>query len=76
MYTPQFSDLASISVRRLAWAMGTNMTSAVSRIVKLLPTMFDAQAVCARCKDKTKCKDCVFSKEVSAFDKANLTSII
>ena len=59
-YTPQFSALASVSVRRLAWAMGKPMSAAVDRIVKLLPYIVDSSKVCNVCKDKTKCQGCVF----------------
>jgi hypothetical protein len=75
MYTPQFSDVASISVRRLAWAMGANMPVAVNRMVKLLPAMFNASQVCLACKDKTKCTACIFSQQVNEQDKAALLAL-
>ena len=40
-YTPQFSSLASISVRRLDWAMGVNMPKAIDILVRLLPSLVD-----------------------------------
>ena len=60
-YTPQFSPLASISVRRLSWAMGISMPSAVNIMVRLIPSIVSPSKVCQLCKDKTKCQSCVFS---------------
>jgi hypothetical protein len=37
MYAPNFSELAAVTVRRLAWAMGANMGQAVDVLVKALP---------------------------------------
>ncbi|MDR1147896.1 MAG: hypothetical protein LBK66_04630 [Spirochaetaceae bacterium] len=75
MYTPQLSDFSVISLRRLAWAMGTPMGAAVNRIVRLLPAMVDPALVCQRCKDKSKCPACVFSTAVSESEKTALTAI-
>jgi hypothetical protein len=69
MYTPQFSDFAGVSIRRLAWALESNMPAAVNRIVRILPTVFSAELVCRRCRDKERCFLCVFSKPVSESDK-------
>jgi hypothetical protein len=60
-YSPQFSELASVSVRRFAWAVGLPMTSAVDLIAKVLPSIVQASKVCKLCKDKTKCKGCAFN---------------
>ena len=62
-YTPQFSSLASISVRRLAWAMGISMPAAINILVRLLPTIVDPSKVCSFCKDKTKCQGCSFNNK-------------
>jgi len=59
-YTPQFSALASVSVRRFAWAVGLPMTSAVELMVKLLPSLVQSTKVCQSCKDTTKCHGCTF----------------
>ena len=53
-YTPQFSPLASVSVRRLAWAMGVSMPAAVNIMVRLMPSIVDPSKVCQLCKDKGK----------------------
>jgi hypothetical protein len=75
MYTPQFSDSASVSVRRLAWALKTTMPATVNRMVNLLPAVFDPGLVCRRCRDKTKCRICVFSRPVSEQEKQSLAAM-
>jgi hypothetical protein len=75
MYTPQFSDFASISVRRLAWALKSNMPAAVNRMVGILPAIFSAELVCQRCRDKEKCSLCVFSKTVTENEKQTLSAM-
>jgi len=59
-YTPQFSALAAVSVRRLAWFLGISMPKAVDVIVSKLPSIFPPSTVCPQCKDNTKCSLCVF----------------
>jgi recombinational DNA repair protein RecR len=63
IYSPQFSELASVSVRRLAWALGVSMPAAVNLMVKLMPSIVDPSKVCQPCKDKTKCQCCIFTKQ-------------
>lgn len=60
MYSPDFSEIAAISVRRLAWAMGSNMGQAVDVMVRSLPAYINAEKVCGLCKDKTKYTACAF----------------
>ena len=60
MYSPNFSELAAVTVRRLAWAMGADIGQAVDVLVKYLPAFINAEKVCALCKDKTKCTACAF----------------
>jgi hypothetical protein len=59
-YSPQFSAISAVSVRRLAWALEMNMGQAVEKIVCCLPAIIKPEKVCAACKDKTKCASCVF----------------
>jgi hypothetical protein len=75
MYTPPLSDFSVISLRRLAWAMGTTTGAAFGRMVRLMPSMVDSGLVCQRCRDNTKCSDCVFKTTVSDSEKAALTAI-
>jgi hypothetical protein len=61
MYTPQFSNRATVTVRRLAWALQVSMPKAVDRVVNTLPSVFSPSEICPLCKDSTKCKLCAFS---------------
>jgi recombinational DNA repair protein RecR len=65
-YSPQFSEMACVSVRRLAWALGVSMPKAVDIIVKELSSAFSSSVVCPQCKDKTKCKVCSFNQQPAA----------
>ena len=60
MYGPNLSELSAVSVRRLAWAMGTNMGKAVEVMAQCLPGFINAEKVCEKCRDKTRCKACAF----------------
>jgi hypothetical protein len=60
MYSPNFSELAAVSVRRLAWAMKANMGQAVDAMVLLLPTHINQEKICSACRDKSKCTACIF----------------
>ena len=60
-YTPQFSEMATIAVRRLAWAINRNMVNTVDAIILLLPRLLDNSTVCMACKDSSVCKYCVFN---------------
>jgi recombinational DNA repair protein RecR len=75
-YSPQFSAMASISVRRLAWAMDKSMPAAVDLMVKLLKTIIDPSKVCQLCKDKTKCQACTFSQQVDPEELTALEAVI
>jgi hypothetical protein len=71
-YTPQFSEMAAVSVRRIAWAQKTNMIAIVDHIVSKLPGIFDPAAVCSACRDRTRCGPCVFNNQPTA-DSAAVT---
>jgi hypothetical protein len=60
-YTPQFSEMATIAVRRLAWALDRNMVQAVNELVSYLPQLVVSSKVCLACKDNTKCRWCIFN---------------
>jgi len=72
MYSPNFSELAAVTIRRLAWAMGANMGQAVDVLVKALPAFINTEKVCAVCKDQTKCAACAF-KNAGEMPKKALT---
>jgi hypothetical protein len=65
-YTPQFSTLATVSVRRLAWALEVSMPKAVDKLVNALPSIFPPSFVCPVCKDPTKCAQCAFNQPSAA----------
>ena len=65
-YSPQFSEMSAVSVRRLAWALDISMPKAVDSIVGLLPSLFSPSVVCPQCKDNTKCNYCSFNKQAAA----------
>ena len=61
-YSPQFSEQASVSVRRLAWAIGKPMPAAVDHMVSLIASIVDTKNICFACLDKTRCLSCGFYK--------------
>jgi recombinational DNA repair protein RecR len=69
-YSPPFSALAAVSVRRLAWSMGKPMPAAVDLMVSLLPSVLDPAKVCLACKDSSKCELCVFCQQPAALPAA------
>jgi hypothetical protein len=66
MYTPQFSNRATVTVRRLAWALGVSMPKAVDKIVNELPSVFSPSVIYPQCRDNTKCKFCAFYQQTVA----------
>jgi hypothetical protein len=65
-YSPQFSEVSAVSVRRLAWSLGISMPKAVDQVVGLLPSLFSPGVVCLSCKDNTKCQSCAFGQQAAA----------
>jgi hypothetical protein len=59
-YSPEFSEIAAVAVRRLAWAMGVSMGQAVDVMVKALPAYIRSEKVCELCRDNSKCSVCAF----------------
>jgi hypothetical protein len=72
MYSPQFSNTATVSVRRLAWAMGKSMPKTVDLMVGLMPSLVDPSKVCLSCKDDSKCRLCIFSRKLTQQEQAAL----
>ena len=75
-YTPQFSPLASVSVRRLAWAINKPMTETMDVIIKLIPSIVDPSKVCLSCKDSTKCQGCSFRSQLTAQEQGALLATL
>jgi hypothetical protein len=69
-YSPPFSELSAVSVRRLAWFLHVPMSKAVDQVVNLLPSLFSPGVVYPVCKDDTKCKTCAFSQRSTSEDAA------
>jgi hypothetical protein len=65
-YTPQFSEMATVTVRRLAWALNIPMTKTVDIIFKELGLIFPSSEICPKCKDGTKCHACAFNNQAAA----------
>nr|AGS51557.1 hypothetical protein [uncultured bacterium contig00004] len=70
-YTPQFSEMATVTVRRLAWALNIPMTKAVDIIFKELGIIFPSSEICPKCKDKSKCHACAFNNQTAAENTSN-----
>jgi hypothetical protein len=58
-YGPDLSEISAVSIRRLAWAMNTNMGKAIEIIVRASPMILNTEKICSICKDK-KCLVCAF----------------
>ena len=74
-YSPRFSAMAAISVRRLAWAMGVSMPAAVDVMVRLMPSIVDPSKVCLSCKDSTKCRGCAFRVQLTPQEQSELAAL-
>ena len=61
-YTPELSQEQSCTLRRIAWALETPMTKAMGHIFEHLVQTLDAGKVCEKCRDKTRCATCGFTK--------------
>jgi hypothetical protein len=76
MYGPNLTEFGVVSVRRLAWAIGTNMAEAIDFMALYLPRKMDMAFVCSKCKDKSKCGACSFNPLlVSGSQKAALPAV-
>jgi len=61
-YTPQLSQEQSCTLRRIAWALDIPMTKAMGSIFNYLTEKIDPIRVCDKCRDRTRCADCGFSR--------------
>ena len=62
-YTPELSKRSSSTLRRIAWALERPMTETMEMIFDSMPRMLDQDKICAMCKDRSQCKECIFNKE-------------
>jgi hypothetical protein len=65
-YSPQFSEKAVVSIRRLAWALGLSMPKTIDILVNEIYLIFSSSVVCPQCKDNTKCETCGFHQQIAA----------
>lgn len=61
-YTPELSIDESRTLRRIAWALGMPMTKTIGAVLEHAASVVDRKKVCAACKDRTRCEDCVFRR--------------
>jgi hypothetical protein len=45
------------------------MTRAIEKVFEHLPNILDKQKVCSACRDKTRCKDCLFYSDPNPPDR-------
>ena len=60
-YSPELSMQSSRTLRRLAWALNMPMTKAMGKVFEYLPEILDNKKVCEACRDRSKCRECLFS---------------
>jgi hypothetical protein len=58
VYTPRLSAASLCRLRRLAWAVGSPMTKTLDRLIELVCSRINAQAVCNACRDGSQCDIC------------------
>jgi hypothetical protein len=63
-YTPELSYRHSCTLRRIAWTLNIPMTRAIEAVFEHAGKIFDNKKVCEACRDKTRCKECVFNPDL------------
>ena len=58
-YTPQLDPQYSAILRRIAWAAGRPMSAILKELVFLASEAVDPEKVCAACRDKRPCAQCL-----------------
>ena len=61
-YTPELSQKHSCTLRRIAWALDKPMTKAIEDVFDHISDTVDNRKVCKKCRDQTRCRDCVFNR--------------
>ena len=61
-YTPELSQKASFTLRRISWALGVPMTKAMEMVFEHVPLIVDRKKVCEGCRDRTGCGECAFNE--------------
>jgi len=65
-YTPELSESASATLRRIAWALNKPMTKTMNAIFTKIPKYIDKQKVCENCRDPSACNICGFNGNEAA----------
>jgi len=60
-YTPELSTAYSGALRRIAWALGLPMTTALEEVIFQYARDTEKELVCNECRDKSFCDSCVFT---------------
>ena len=61
-YTPELDETGSAALRRIAWALDAPMTRALDMIISHMGRLLDGRRICEKCRDKSKCQDCLFGR--------------
>jgi hypothetical protein len=71
-YTPRISAVSLCRLRRLSWAAGSPMTKTLDRLIELVCSRINAQAVCNACLDGSKCDVCGLAQRCKAAKKPSI----
>ena len=72
VYTPRLSVESLCRLRRLAWAAGGPMTKTLDRLIELVCSRINAQAVCNACLDGSQCDICGLAQRCKASQKPSI----
>ena len=78
-YTPELSYRHSCTLRRIAWFLNLPMTKAMEVVFEEAIHLFDPNAICECCKDRTRCWECGFNQNNSGntgISRDNLKEVI
>jgi truncated hemoglobin YjbI len=68
-YSPRFSEMAWVSVKRLAWSFKKTMPQTIDMVVRFLGFFFASEKVCISCQDRSKCRACAFNRTITEEEK-------
>ena len=75
VYTPRISQEESDLLKRLAWGVGTYMTTTLKQVLRIIPKLVDCKEICEKCREKSICKTCAFNRD-QEHDQFHLTLLI
>jgi hypothetical protein len=58
LYVPKLSERSLCRLRRIAWAANRPMTKTLDAVIEYIARQIDQQAVCAACRDSSRCGIC------------------